>query len=69
MRNMLDDVGEKPGKNDEAVLSLEDKSKKSAWNEHYERFLNNEFDGNPDDLFEEEPVDGPSEPITEELIA
>ena len=65
----LDVVGEKPVKNDEGVLSLDDKSKKSAWKEHYERLLNVEFDWSPDDLSEEEPVEGPSEPITDELIA
>ena len=64
-----DVVGEKPVKNDEGVLSLDDKSKKSAWKEHYERLLNVEFDWNPDDLSREEPVEGPSEPITDELIA
>ena len=68
-KDKLDVVGEKPVKNDEGVLSLDDKSKKSAWKEHYERLLNVEFDWNPDELSEEKPVEEPSEPITDELIA
>ena len=62
-------MGEKPVKNDEGALSLDDKSKKSAWKEHCQRLLNVEFDWNPDDLSDEEPVEGPSEPITVEFIA
>ena len=45
-----DVVGEKPVKNDEGVLSLDDKSKKSAWKEHYERLLNVEVDWYPNDF-------------------
>ena len=36
--------------------------------EHYERLLNVEFPWNPEDLSEENPVEGPSEPITLEMI-
>ena len=32
------------------------------------RLVNNEFPWNPDDLSEENPVEGPSEPITTEMI-
>ena len=39
-----------------------------AWREHYERLLNVEFPWNPEDLSEESPVEGPSEPITLEMI-
>ena len=39
-----------------------------AWKEHYERLLNVEFPWNPEDLSEESPVEGPSEPITLEMI-
>ena len=42
---------------------------KRSWKEHYKRLLNVEFDWNPDDLSPEERVEGPSEPITDELIA
>ena len=36
--------------------------------DHYERLLNAEFPWNPEDLSEESPVEGPSEPITLEMI-
>ena len=55
-------------KNDEGQLSLDEESKKEAWKEHYERLLNVEFPWNPEDLSEESPVEGPSEPITLEII-
>ena len=49
-------------------LSLDEEAKKEAWREHYERLLNVEFPWNPEDLSEESPVEGPSEPITLEMI-
>ena len=61
-------MGEKPVKNDAGQLSLDEESKKEAWREHYERLLNVEFPWNPEDLSEESPVEGPSEPITLEMI-
>ena len=39
-----------------------------SWKEHYERLLNVVFPWNPEDLSEESPVEGPSEPITLEMI-
>ena len=57
-------MGEKPVKNDAGQLSLDEEAKKEAWREHYERLLNVEFPWNPEDLSEESPVEGPSEPIT-----
>ena len=39
-----------------------------CWREHYEHLLNVEFPWNPEDLSEESPVEGPSEPITLEMI-
>ena len=59
-----DVMGEKPVKNDAGQLSLDEEAKKEAWREHYERLLNAEFPWNP----EESPVEGPSEPITLEMI-
>ena len=59
---------EKPVKNDADQLSLDKESKKEAWKEHYERLLNIEFLWNQEDLSEESPVEGPSEPITLEMI-
>ena len=42
--------------------------RKKLGKEHYERLLNVEFPWNPEDLSEESPVEGPSEPITLEMI-
>ena len=50
------------------VTLLDEEAKKEAWREHYERLLNVEFPWNPEDLSEESPVEGPSEPITLEMI-
>ena len=61
-------MGEKPVKNHSGQLSLDEEAKKEAWREHYERLLNVEFPWNPEDLSEESPVEGPSEPITLEMI-
>ena len=69
MRHDNQDVmGEKPVKNDAGQLSLDKESKKEAWKEHYERLLNVEFPWNPEDLSEESPVEGQSEPTTLEMI-
>ena len=51
------------------VYSLDEEAKKEAWREHYERLLNVEFLWNSEDLSEESPVEGPSEPITWALWA
>ena len=61
-------MGENPVKNDAGQLSLDKEAKKEAWKEHYERLLNVEFSWNPEDLSEESPVEGPSEPITVKMI-
>ena len=61
-------MGERPVKNDAGQLSLDEEAKKEVWREHYERLLNVEFPWNPEDLSEESPVEGPSEPITLEMI-
>ena len=69
MRSDNQDVmGEKPVKNDAGQLLLDEEAKKEAWREHYERLLNVEFPFNPEDLSEKSPVEGPSEPITLEMI-
>ena len=41
---------------------------RQCWKEHYERLLNVEFPWNPEDLSKESPVEGPSQPITLEMI-
>ena len=68
-RDNQDVMGEKPVKNDAGQLSLDEEAKKEAWREHYERLLNVEFPWNPEDLSEESPVEGPSEPIVGEAGA
>ena len=40
-------------------------SKQKAWLEHYQRLLNAEFDW---DLSDESPVEGPSIPITTDMV-
>ena len=67
-RDNQDVMGEKPVKNDAGQLSLDEEAKRAAWKEHYERLLNVEFPWNPEDLSKESPVEGPSEPITLEMI-
>ena len=67
-RDNQDVIGEKPVKNDAGQLSLDEKAKKEAWREHYERLLNVEFPWNAEDLSEESPVEGPSGPNTLEMI-
>ena len=68
LRDNQDVMGEKPVKNDAGQLSLDEEAKKEAWREHYVRLLNVEFPWNPEDLSEESQVEGPSEPITLEMI-
>ena len=67
-RDNQDVMGEKPVKNDEGLLSLDEDGKKEAWKELYERLLNVEFPWNPEDMSVESPVEGPSEPVTSEKI-
>ena len=52
-------VGEKPVKNDDGVLSMDEEAKKVAWKQHYERLLNVEFPWNPEDLSDEPPLKVP----------
>ena len=54
-------------KNDAGELSLSEDSKQKAWLEHYQRFLNIEFDWDPDHLSDEPPVEGPPSPITTDM--
>ena len=39
-----------------------------AWLEHYQRFLNAEFNWDPNHLSEESPVEGPPIPITIDMV-
>ena len=67
-RDNQDVIGEKPVKNDSGQLLLNEEAKRAAWKEHYDCLLNVEFPWNPEDLSKESPVEGPSEPITLEMI-
>ena len=61
-------MGEKPVKSDTGQLSLDEDAKKEVWKEHYELLLNVEFPRSLEYMSEESPVDGPSQPITLEII-
>ena len=64
-----DVVGEKCVRNDAGELSLSDEEKMKAWVEHYARPLNVEFEWESDLLLEVAPVEGPSPPVTKDLIS
>ena len=57
-------VDDKPVKNDTGEMSIGEDLKQKAWLEHYQRFLNTEFDWDPDHLSHEPPVEGPPIPIS-----
>ena len=47
---------------------MSEDSKQKAWLEHYQRLLNVEFDWDPDHLSYQPPVEGPSIPITIDMV-
>ena len=55
-------------KNDGGEMSMSKDSKQKAWLEHYRELLNVEFDREPDYLSDEPPVEGPSIPITSDMV-
>ena len=55
-------------KNDAGEMSISDDSKRKAWLEHYQRFLNAEFDRYPNHLSDESPVEGPPIPINIDMV-
>ena len=63
-----DVVGKKCVRNDAGELSLSDEEKMKAWAEHYARLLNVEFEWESDLLPEVASVEGPSPPVTKDLI-
>ena len=67
-RKNTDVVGDKPVKNDAGEMSVSEDSKQKAWLEHYQRLLNIEFDWDPDHLSYQPPVEGPSIPITIDMV-
>ena len=63
-----DVIGEKCVMNDAGNLSIDKESKRTAWKEHYEGLLNEEFPWNPNHL-NADPVEGPPIQITIEMVA
>ena len=47
---------------------MSEDSKQKAWLEHYQRLLNVEFDWDPDHLSDQPPLEGPSIPITTDMV-
>ena len=69
MRKMkVDVVGDKPVKNDAREMSMSEEAKQNAWAEHYKRLLNVEFDWDPDHLSNEQPLDSPPIPNTNDMV-
>ena len=66
--NNQDVVGEKPVLNDTGTLSLDDSAKKAAWREYYVRLLDHEFPWNENNLSDVLPGEGPSPPITNDMV-
>ena len=60
--------GGKLVKNDGGEMSMSKNSKQKAWLEHNHQLLNVEFDWEPDYLSDEPPVEGPSIPITSDMV-
>jgi hypothetical protein len=67
-RENQDVLGEKCIIDDEDQLTLDDKAKHRAWQQHYESLLNIEFSWNPDHLTKEQPVQGPPIEISPDMI-
>ena len=63
-----DVVGDKYVKDDSGNLFIDNKAKKVAWKHCYERFLNEEFPWNPEDLTDD-PVVGLPILVTIEMVA
>ena len=67
-RENTDVVGDKPVKNNTGEVSVSEDSKQKAWLEHYQRLLNVESDWDPDHLSYQPPVEGPTIPITIDMV-
>ena len=68
MRKENVDVGYKPVKNDTGEITMSEEAKQNAGAEHYERFLNVEFDWGPDHLSNELPLEGQPISITIDMV-
>ena len=64
----VDIVGDNPIRNDMGGMSTTDDAKQMAWQEHYERLLNVEFDWDTDHLSNEPPLEGPPIPISLDMV-
>ena len=64
----VDVVGDKPVKNDDGEMSMNEEAKQNAWAEHYERLLNVEFDLDPHHLSNEPQLEGRPIPITIDMV-
>ena len=63
-----DIVGEQCVKNDEGKLAVTNDDKKQAWQSHYQRLLNTEFEWDRNTLSEEHPVSGPAVRVTKKMV-
>ena len=63
-----DVVGDKCVKNGKGELALTDAEKHLVWKEHYERFLDEEFPRNRENLILEDAVIGPQPQIDKESV-
>ena len=67
-RENADVVGEKPVRNDNGELALDDESLQKAWVQHYERLLNVEFDWDPSKLSDVDLTIGSPITITADMV-
>ena len=64
-----DIVGEKCVRKDDGKLALSVDEKLKAWQSHYDKLLNEEFQWDPDSLSVEPPVEGPAIEITVDMVS
>ena len=63
-----DVVGDKCVRDDKGVLATSDQDKHRAWQEHYERLLNEEFDWDKENLTFDDPILGPPPEIDAQSV-
>ena len=69
MRRQNQDIcGEMPVRNNQGELCLDDSERMKAWIEHYKGLLNVEFPVDEGALPDALPVEGPTPPITDEMV-
>ena len=67
-RENQDVVGDKCVRDDDGNMSLDDDSKKRAWEPHYRRLVNDEFPWDQDCLPHTDPVEGPPIYVTKNMV-